>query len=70
MKYSLMEKYNSEYSNVTFKIDNRFHDRFIIIDETNVYNCGSSFKDLGKKCFCISKIKDKEIINSLLKRLK
>ena len=66
---NLINKYNSQYSNVAFKIDNRFHDRFIIIDERDVYHCGASFKDLGKKCFAINKIKDEKIINELLSRL-
>ena len=66
---NLISKYNSQYSNVTFKIDNRFHDRFIIIDESDVYHCGASFKDLGKKCFAINKIKDEKMINELLSRL-
>ena len=66
---NLINKYNSQYSNVTFKMDNRFHDRFIIIDESNVYHCGASFKDLGKKCFAINKIKDEKMIKELLSRL-
>ena len=66
---NLISKYNSQYSNVTFKIDNRFHDRFIIIDESDVYHCGASFKDLGKKCFAINKIKDEKLIRELLSRL-
>ena len=66
---TLISKYNSEYHNVFFKIDNRFHDRFIIIDKKEVYHSGASFKDLGKKCFAISKIKDEKIINNLLNRL-
>ena len=66
---TLINKYSSQYYNVTFKIDNRFHDRFIIIDETDVYHSGASFKDLGKRCFCISKINDKDVINNLLSRL-
>jgi len=66
---NLISKYNSQYSNVTFKMDNRFHDRFIIIDESDVYHCGASFKDLGKKCFAINKIKDEKMIKELLSRL-
>ena len=66
---NLISKYNSQYSNVTFKIDNRFHDRFIIIDERDIYHCGASFKDLGKKCFAINKIKDEKMIKELLSRL-
>ncbi len=66
---NLISKYNSQYSNVTFKMDNGFHDRFIIIDESDVYHCGASFKDLGKKCFAINKIKDEKMIKELLSRL-
>ena len=66
---NLINKYNSQYSNVTFKMDNRFHDWFIIIDERDVYHCGASFKDLGKKCFAINKIKDEKMIKELLSRL-
>ena len=66
---NLINKYNSQYSNVIFKMDNRFHDRFIIIDESDVYHCGASFKDLGKKCFAINKIKDEKMIKELLSRL-
>ena len=66
---NLINKYNSQYSNVIFKIDNRFHDRFIIIDERDVYHCGASFKDLGKKCFAINMIKDEKMIKELLSRL-
>ena len=66
---NLINKYNSQYSNVIFKIDNRFHDRFIIIDESDVYHCGASFKDLGKKCFAINKIMDGKMIKELLNRL-
>ena len=66
---NLINKYNSQYSNVIFKMDNRFHDRFIIIDGRDVYHCGASFKDLGKKCFGINRIKDEKMIKELLSRL-
>lgn len=66
---TLINKYNSQYHNITFKIDNRYHDRFIIIDGKEVYHCGASFKDLGKKCFCISKITDNDVINNLISRI-
>ena len=63
---NLINKYNSQYHNVTIKINNSFHDRFIIIDNKVLYHCGASFKDLGKKCFAINKIEDKEILYSIL----
>ncbi len=41
----------------------------IIIDKKKIYHCGASFKDLGKKCFEISKIEDKDILDNLLKKI-
>ena len=61
------EKYNKQYNNVKVKFSNKYHDRFIIIDNKILYHCGASFKDLGKKCFCISKIENDTILESLLK---
>jgi len=63
------DKYRKQYNNMRLIINNNFHDRFIIIDKEILYHCGASFKDLGKKCFEISKIEDKDILNDLLKRL-
>jgi len=60
-----IKKFNKQYPNLTIKYSNIFHDRFIIIDNT-LYHVGASFKDLGKKCFAINKIEDKEILNKLL----
>ena len=65
----LKEKYNSQYKNIGFIYNDSFHDRFIIIDKKVLYHCGSSFKDLGKKCFCISKIEDINILNNLIKEI-
>lgn len=62
-------KYKEQYKNVELKIDNSFHDRFIIIDKKTLYHCGASFKDLGKKCFEISKIDEKDILKNLLKKI-
>ena len=64
------EKYKSQYSNVKLIINNNFHDRFIIIDKNILYHCGASFKDLGKKCFSINKIDDKEYLEMLLNKTK
>ena len=67
---NLINKYNSQYHNVTIKINNSFHDRFIIIDNKVLYHCGASFKDLGKKCFAINKINNINILNDLINKPK
>ncbi len=66
---TLKKKYESQYSNVTFMNNNTFHDRFVIIDRKELYNSGASFKDLGNKCFAITKIEDKEYLETILKNI-
>ena len=66
---TIKNKYLKQYNNITFINNDTFHDRFIIIDNNILFTCGASFKDLGKKCFCLSRIEDKEILNSLLKKI-
>ena len=63
------EKYKEQYNNVTLVVNNSFHDRFIILDKKILYHFGASFKDLGKKCFAITKIESKELLDSLLDKL-
>ena len=66
---TLKKKYESQYNNITFINNNSFHDRFIILDRKQLYSCGASFKDLGKKCFAISEFNDKEYLDKLVNRL-
>ena len=63
------EKYKMQYKNVELIINNTFHDRFIILDKKILYHSGASFKDLGNKCFEISKIEESDILENLLKKL-
>ncbi len=53
-----IEKYNKQYKKITIEISKNFHDRFLIIDEKEVYLIGASLKDLGKKVFGFSLLKD------------
>ena len=62
-------RYKSQYKNVKIIINNKFHDRFIIIDINILYHCGASFKDLGNKCFAITRLDDVEYLNKLLKTI-
>ena len=64
------KKYEKQYSNLEIINTDIFHDRFIIIDNKILYHSGASFKDLGKKCFAMTKIDDTKIIKDLLERLK
>ena len=66
---TMKKKYKNQYDNVSFISNNSFHDRFIIVDEEKLYSCGASFKDLGKKCFYIGEINNKEYLNRVLNEL-
>ena len=50
------KKYQKQYKNVELKINKNFHDRFLIIDEKEIYHLGASLKDLGNKVFAFSKL--------------
>jgi len=65
-----LEKYKKQYNNIEIKISKSYHDRFIILDKKVLYHCGASFKDLGKKCFAISKIKNNNILDKMLDEIK
>lgn len=60
-----IQKFNKQYSTLKIAYTNKFHDRFIVIDNKELYHCGASLKDLGKKCFAISKIEDMEYIEKI-----
>ncbi|MBA3025714.1 MAG: DNA-binding protein [Sulfurimonas sp.] len=61
-----IEKYNKQYNNLTIKNSNKFHDRFLILNEKDIYHLGASLKDLGKKVFAFSKM-DIEVLNIMEK---
>ena len=60
-----IKKFNKEYPTLKVAKTNKYHDRFIIIDNKELYNCGASLKDLGKKCFAITKMEDINYINKI-----
>lgn len=62
-----LEKHNLQYPVIEVKEFKHSHDRFLIIDNKEVYHFGASLKDLGKKWFAFSKF-DKEAFK-LLDRL-
>ena len=61
-----LDKYNSQYPQIEIKEFKKSHDRFIIIDNKEVYHIGASLKDLGKKWFAFSKF-NKEVFGILNK---
>src|SRR5690554_2484060 len=60
-----VKKANEQYGNFDLKTFTKSHDRFLIIDNTEVYHLGASLKDLGKKWFASSKLEKNSIANIL-----
>lgn len=63
-----LEKYNLQYEPIEIKEFNLSHDRFLIIDNKEVYHIGASLKDLGKKWFGFSKLEIESL--SIIDKLK
>ena len=62
-----LQRHNSQYEPIDIRQFSQSHDRFLIIDEKDIYHLGASLKDLGKKWFAFSKIhlEIKEVISRM-----
>ena len=53
--------FNAQYPRLAVRYNETFHDRFLIVDDKELYLIGASLKDLGKKCFGFTKMDAGEI---------
>ena len=60
-----VQKANEQYPPIQVKLFTQSHDRFLILDHTEIYHLGASLKDLGKKWFAFSKL-DQRTVPSML----
>ena len=62
-----LKQFNAQYPAIGVKTFTKSHDRFLIIDNAEIYHIGASLKDLGKKWFAFAKIEldPKELITKL-----
>ena len=63
-----VKKANEQYSGFEIQSFAKSHDRFLIIDENDVYHIGASLKDLGKKWFAFTKM-EKDSVENILKAI-
>lgn len=64
-----LKKANEQYGNFTIKTFAASHDRFLIIDQNEIYHLGASLKDLGKKWFAFSKL-EKTSVQGIVEKIK
>ena len=55
-------KFNAQYPTLVMKNTTSMHDRFLIIDRTEIYHIGASLKDLGKKCFGFTRLEEAQLM--------
>ncbi|MDY0315898.1 MAG: hypothetical protein RBR32_12555, partial [Bacteroidales bacterium] len=63
-----IQKANEQYGDFEQKTFSKSHDRFLIIDNSEVFHLGASLKDLGKKWFAFSKM-DKTSVEAILNKI-
>ena len=63
-----VEKFNKQNPTLTVKAVGAFHDRFLILDDKELYHFGASLKDLGRQYCAVSKM-DAMFIPSILERI-
>ena len=56
-----IKKFNEQYGSLVIRESAKFHDRFLIIDDKELFLIGASIKDLGRKCFTFTKLDSREI---------
>ena len=64
-----IDKYNKQYNNLTVIKDSSFHDRYLIIDNQDIYHLGASINHAGNKVFSINKLQDKDVVNLLKEKI-
>ncbi len=48
--------FNAQYPTLSVQVSKAFHDRFLVLDDKELYLVGASLKDLGARCFAFSKM--------------
>ncbi|TRZ55006.1 hypothetical protein D4Q76_01250 [archaeon] len=61
--------FNKQYGKLAIRTSIVFHDRFIIIDNKDFYHFGASIKDVGKRGFMFSRIEEKEVVETIQKKI-
>ena len=64
-----IKDFNNQYGKLEVKSDDTFHDRFLIIDNKELYSIGASLKDAGSKTFAINKMENPVFVKAILDHL-
>ena len=65
-----IKKFNKQYNKLKVYKNNKFHDRYFILDKSIMYHCGTSINYAGKRMFSINLLEDKFMKNNLFNFVK
>lgn len=60
--------FNKQYGGLVIRTSRAFHDRFVVVDDSDFYHFGASIKDLGNRGFMFSLIEEPDVIESLRRK--
>ena len=63
-----IQKYQSQYHNLSIIYNSSFHDRFLLTDDSTLYHCGTSLNHAGSKTFAITLLEESSIKGSFIKK--
>ena len=61
-----IDKYNSDYNNLSVYYDDTFHDRYFIIDRECLYHSGNSINHIGFRKSSIDLLQDESVKKALI----
>lgn len=61
--------FNSQYGLCAVYVNDKFHDRFLVIDDKDLYHLGASLNYAGKRVFALTKMEDEKILESIKRNL-
>ena len=64
-----VQSFNCQFSDLEVRYSRKFHDRFLILDDEELFYCGASLKDAGRKVFALGRIHDNEYLQGILSRI-
>lgn len=64
-----VEAFNAQYPSPEVRHTTAFHDRFLILDDSEGYLVGASLKDTGKRSFAVTRVEDAAIVQTVLSKL-
>ena len=64
-----IDAFEKQNGTLTMRYSRIFHDRFLILDNNELFYCGASLKDAGRKVFAIGRIHDSEYLKGILYRI-